>query len=95
MYFEVLAETGEMVHHPTHQVDVRHEDRRVPLLEKLTQALQALLELLALSGTHLLGQLVHGLRCLALVGSHFHGLYEKLQRRFLQDDGRVRSLRLS
>lgn len=95
MYFEVLAERGEVVHHPSHEVDMSHEYGCVSLLEEMVDAEQALFELSPLGLSHGVGQLQHGLFCLSLLGSIFDVVDEKLQRRFLEDDGEVRGLRLS
>ncbi len=84
-----------MIHHFTHQIHVGHEHSSVTLLEEPTHALKAFLELLPLCHSHLLCQLMHRLGSFRFVSSNFDGLEEKLQRRFLQDDGGVRGLRLS
>ena len=83
-----------MVHHPPHEVDVRHEHARVSLPEEVVDALQALLEGLALRHSHELGQLAHRRTGFRFLGGGSDGLDEKLQRRFLQDYGEVRGLRL-
>lgn len=95
MYFEVLAKRGEVVHHPPHEVDMGHENGCVSLLEEMVHAKQALLKLSPLGLSHGVGQLLHGLFCLGLLGSISDVVDEKLQRRFLEDDREVRGLRLS
>jgi len=84
-----------VVHHLTHQVHVGHEHRRVALLEQVVHSQQALLEALALRAPHHLRQLPHRLARLRFLAGLFDRFDEKLQRRFLQDDGEVRGLRLS
>lgn len=84
-----------MVHHPSHEIDMHHENGCVSLLEEMVDPKQALLELRSLGLSHSISQLLHGLFCLRLLGSIFDGVDEKLYRRFLEDDGEVRGLRLS
>ena len=83
-----------MVHHPPHEVDVGHEDAGISLAEEMADAQEALLEGLALGKAHALGQLAHRRAGFRLLGGSPYGLNEKLQRRFLQDYGEVRGLRL-
>jgi hypothetical protein len=83
-----------VVHHLPHEVDVGHEDRGVPLLEEVVDAQEALLEGFSLCAAHHVAQLRHRLAGLRLLAGLLDGLDEKLQRRFLQDDGEVRGLRL-
>lgn len=83
-----------MVHHFPHEVDVGHEHVRVSLSEEMVDSEEALLERLALGVTHKFGQLAHGGGCFRFLGGSLNGLDEKLQRRFLQDYGEVRGLRL-
>ena len=95
MYFEVLAKRGEVVHHLSHEVDMSHEYGCVSLLEEMVDAEQTLFKLCSLGLSHGVGQLQHGLFCFSLLSSIFDVVDEKLQRRFLDDDGEVRGLRLS
>ena len=83
-----------MVHHFSHEVDVGHEDRGVALSEEEGQALEAAFELFLLGLAHVLCQLLHELAGFGLVLGAGDCRDEKLQRRFLEDDGGVRSLRL-
>jgi len=94
-YFKLTTQLREVVHHASHQVDIDHENRCVTLFEEVIDTLEALLELLTLCLTHHVGQLSHSLGGLDLVGREFDVLDEKLQRRFLQNNWGVRSLRLS
>jgi len=94
-YFKLTTQLREVVHHASHQIHIDHENRCIPLFEEVVHALKALLELLTLCLTHHFGKLSHSLGGLDLVGCEFDVLDEKLQRRFLQNDGGVRSLRLS
>jgi hypothetical protein len=84
-----------VVHHLAHEIHIGHENGSVTLFKEMVQSQQALLELLTFSNTHVLGQLLHGLGCFGLVSREFEGFNEKLERRFLQYDRGVRSLRLS
>ena len=84
-----------MVHHFSHEIHICHENRSVAFFEKVVKSHKALLECLTLRETHILRKLVHYFSSFCLVSGDFDGLDEKLQGRFLQYDGGVRSLRLS
>ena len=84
-----------MVHHLSHQIHVGHEHASVALFEEVVEAHKALIKLLSLGELHVLSQLLHDSGSLRLISSYFDGFDEKLQGRFLQYDGGVRSLRLS
>jgi hypothetical protein len=83
-----------VVHHFPHEVDVDHEGGAVALPEEVVHSQQAVLELWALCDAHDGCELGHGVGGLGLICGRLDGFDEKLQGRFLEDDGGVRSLRL-
>lgn len=91
----MFSEFGEVVHHFSHEVHVHHEGGCVTFSQEMIDAEETFFEMFVFGQSHGLGQLAHGIGGFRFVGSCFDGFDEKLQRRFLEDDGGVRSLRLS
>lgn len=83
-----------MIHHLPHEVHVRHEHACISLTEEMVDSEEALLEGLPLGVAHGFGQLAHRRAGFRFLGGGLDGFDEKLQRRFLQDYGEVRGLRL-
>lgn len=72
-----------------------HEDTSKAFLEQVGQTFQTHLECTSLADAHLLGQRSHHFCSLRLLARLSDRIDEKLYRRFLEDDGGVRGLRLS
>ena len=84
-----------MVHHLAHEVHMSHEDTSKTFLEQVVETLQAHLECTPLADAHFLGQRSHHFCSLRLLARLSDRIDEKLYRRFLEDYGGVRGLRLS
>lgn len=91
----MTTELCEMIHHFSHEINIGHENRCITFFEKIINSKETLLKLLFFCVSHDFSKLVHCFGCICLVSSIFNRLNEKLQRRFLEDDGGVRGLRLS
>lgn len=79
-----------MVHHFSHQINVGHEDWSIALFKEETESLKTEFKSESLCRTHVVCKLLHSFSSFGFVATEFEWLNEKLQRRFLKDNGGVR-----